>query len=284
MDLAADSRVAELSSLGLLSVSGEDARAFLHAQLTHDIAHLAPDRACYAGWCSAKGRLLASFLVVPREGGFFLQLARDLVPAVAKRLAMFVLRSRVKMTDVSPEWRQYGVFGSLQGWMPGEDLQIKADGGSVAVRIAADRHLLLSRSALAANASEEEWRLAEIRAGRPLITQATQDQFVPQMVNYEVLGGIDFHKGCYPGQEVVARAQYRGQVKRRMARVRSGAPLQPGEEIYSGGESVGTVVNTAGDEALAVLQISTLEEKAALRAKSGAALEPLPLPYQIPFN
>src|SRR5688572_10383833 len=100
--------IAKLERYGLLRAAGEDARAFLHAQLTNDIENLLPGQARYAGWCSAKGRLLATFLVVPYSGGFLLQLSRDLVPTVAKRLSMFVLRSKLKITDVSAEWDQFG--------------------------------------------------------------------------------------------------------------------------------------------------------------------------------
>ena len=139
-------------------------------------------------------------------------------------------------------------------------------------------------SALRAERSAEDWALAEIRAGRPLIGQATQDQFVPQMVNLELSGGVDFQKGCYPGQEIVARAQYRGAVKRRMYRLRGA--LQPGQDLYSddapgqAGGAVGTVVNAAGGEALAVLQTSAVEGKSPIRAQpQAAALEILPLPY-----
>src|SRR5688500_12586855 len=101
---------ARLNRYGLLSVSGADARDFLHAQLTNDIQSLPPERAALAGWCSAKGRLLATFLVIPAAHGFLLQLARDLAPAVAKRLSMFVLRSKVKIADESDAWAQFGVW------------------------------------------------------------------------------------------------------------------------------------------------------------------------------
>src|SRR5687767_9163448 len=289
---------AELTQYGLLETSGEDARAFLHAQLTNDIEGLGPDRARYAGWCSAKGRLLASFLVVPHENGFLLQLARDLTPAVAKRLSMFVLRAKVKIADASASWVQFGAWGAgaeagLAGLgiqLPGEALQIARGANVIAVRASAQHFLLIApqaeRSRLATLpglADESGWMLEEIRAGRPLITQATQDQFVPQMVNYERFGAVDFQKGCYPGQEIVARAQYRGQVKRRMVRVRTPVPLRPGQDLYSDdlpGQASGTVVNAASDEALAVVQTSTLEKGLALRAEShGAPLEVLPLPY-----
>ena len=274
--------IARLDQYGLLHVAGEDARTFLHAQLTNDVEHLAPGAARYAGWCSAKGRLLATLLVVPFSGGFLLQLSRDLAPAVAKRLTMFILRSKVKVTDATSQWAQYGLWGTAAG----TPLSVSESGGAFTVCIEPDRSLVLapepSSGRFSPNASAGDWALAEIRAGRALIAQATQDQFVPQMVNLELAGGVDFKKGCYPGQEIVARAQYRGAVKRRMVRLR-GAALQPGQEIYSDdapGQASGSVVNSAGDEALAVLQVSAIEAQAPIRAQpQGAALDVLPLPY-----
>jgi tRNA-modifying protein YgfZ len=289
---------AELTQYGVLEVSGDDARSFLHAQLTNDIAGLPDNRARHAGWCSAKGRLLASFLVVPHANGYLLQLARDLAPTVAKRLAIFVLRAKVKISDASAAWVQFGVWGpgaeaSLADVgieAPGEDLQIVRRGNLLVVRAFAQHYLLIAPqeerarlATLAGSGDATGWTLEEIRAGRPLVTQATQDQFIPQMVNYEHLGAVDFQKGCYPGQEVVARAQYRGQVKRRMVRVRAPVPLRAGQDLYSDdlpGQASGTVVNAAGDEALAVVQIGALEKGAAVRVEAnGAPLEVLPLPY-----
>jgi folate-binding protein YgfZ len=273
--------IAKLERYGLLRAAGEDARAFLHAQLTNDIEHLLPGQARYAGWCSAKGRLLATFLVVPYSGGFLLQLSRDLVPTVAKRLSMFVLRSKLKITDVSAEWGQFGQW-SDDGPAP---LAVQEQDGTITVGVEAGRSLVLAEGAsghLAPNRPEEDWSLAEVRAGRVLIAQQTQDQFVPQMVNLELAGGVDFRKGCYPGQEIVARAQYRGEVKRRMYRLK-GAVLKPGQELYSDnapGQPSGTVINSAGEESLAVLQTSAVEAKSAIRTQAQAApLEVLPLPY-----
>jgi len=273
--------IAKLERYGLLHAAGEDARAFLHAQLTNDIENLPPAKARYAGWCSAKGRLLATFLVMPYRGGFLLQLSRDLVPTVAKRLSMFILRSKVKLTDASGEWTQHAVWGENGG----EPLAVREQDGKITVTIERGRSLLLVPAAgaqVSANASEDDWALAEVRAGRPLIEQPTQDQFVPQMVNLELAGGVDFHKGCYPGQEIVARAQYRGAVKRRMYHLR-GAVLKPGQELYSDdapGQPSGMVVNAAGQESLAVLQTSAVEAKTPIRTQPQAApLEVLPLPY-----
>ena len=289
---------AELTQYGVLEASGDDARSFLHAQLTSDIAGLPDNRARHGGWCSAKGRLLASFLVVPHASGYLLQLARDLAPTVAKRLAMFVLRAKVKISDASAAWVQFGVWGpgaeaSLAHVgieAPGEDLQIVRRANLLVVRASAQHYLLIAPqeerarlATLAGSGDATGWTLEEIRAGRPLVTQATQDQFIPQMVNYECFGAVDFQKGCYPGQEVVARAQYRGQVKRRMVRVRTPVPLRAGQDLYSDdlpSQASGTVVNAAGDEALAVVQIGALEKGAAVRVEAnGAPLEVLPLPY-----
>ncbi|MSQ49755.1 MAG: folate-binding protein [Betaproteobacteria bacterium] len=274
--------IAKLESYGLLQVAGEDARAFLHAQLTNDLENLPPGQARYAGWCSAKGRLLATFLVVPSAAGFLLQLSRDLVPSVVQRLAMFILRSKVKISDASDRWVQYGLWGPAAGG----PLCVSQSGASTTVHIEPDRTLVFtpepSSNHTSPNASFGDWDLAEVRAGRPRIVLATQDQFVPQMVNLELAGGVDFRKGCYPGQEIVARAQYRGTVKRRMVRLR-GAALQPGQALYSDdapGHVSGTVVNAAGDEALAVLPIAVIEAQVPIRAQpQAAALEVLPLPY-----
>jgi folate-binding protein YgfZ len=269
---------AKLDQYGLLQVTGAEAGAFLHAQLTNDIEHLPAGRAQYAGWCTAQGRLLATFLVIRRQEDFLLQLSRDIAPAVAKRLGMFILRAKVKLADVSAGWHQYGVWDGQAG----EPLLVKEDGNRVTVRVDAERELLLAPELQpAAGATAEDWLLAEVRAGRPLIAQPTQDQFVPQMVNLELAGGVDFRKGCYPGQEIVARAQYRGTVKRRMYRVR-GTGLQAGAALYSDdlpGQPSGTVVNAAGGEALAVLQVASVEAGAPIRPQSGAALEILSLPY-----
>ncbi|MGD9953013.1 MAG: folate-binding protein YgfZ [Burkholderiales bacterium] len=293
-----------LPSLGVLSCTGDDARGFLHAQLTSDIAQLSACQARLAGWCSAKGRLLATMLVVPREGEFLLQLPRSLGPGVAKRLSMFILRAKVKLADASDAWRQHGVWGpgareqlAAAGLpVPHGELAIVQAKDCVVVEVAAQRYLVISSpdadarlAALSGETREETWLLEEIRAGRPQVLPATQEQFVPQMVNLERLGGVDFHKGCYPGQEVVARTQYRGVLKRRMVRARVDAPASAGEELFADeapGQASGNVVNAASapeghTELLAVVQISALEsgQPVRLRAADGPALELLALPY-----
>lgn len=298
MDTRVSHATAELKQLGMLSCTGDDAREFLHAQLTADIAGLEPDRARYAGWCSAKGRLLASFLVVPHAQGFLLQLSRDLAPTVAKRLSMFVLRAKVKLEDASADWVQHGLWGAgaeerlaaLGMHAPAADLGVAQAADTFAVRVAPQRFLLMGaqREPALGDSGGEAWALEEIRAGRPRVVQATQDLFVPQMVNLERLGAVDFKKGCYPGQEIVARTQYRGVLKRRMVRARVNAPAAPADDLYAAdlpGQASGRVVNAApapegGTELLAVVQISSLDSASPirLRAADGPQLALLPLP------
>lgn len=284
-------RIAKLDACGVLRVEGADARAFLHAQLTADIAQLPGHRARRAGWCSAKGRLLATFLVVPHADGYLLQVARDLAGPIARRLAMYVLRAKVSITDQSEAWTQHGAWGdeTARGLAarglpaPEADLGVAAVEGKVVVRLGPERFLVLGEAGLQADAPPEQWLLEDIRAGIPWISLATHDQLVPQMVNFEAIGGVDFRKGCYPGQEVVARAQYRGAVKRRMYRLRTSAPLRPGQSLFSDahpGEPAGLVVNAADGEALAVLPSAAVESGSPVRVSPGAEpLAVLPLPY-----
>jgi len=304
MDTKVSHAAAELKRLGLLSCTGDEARAFLHAQLTNDLLDLPPGQARHAGWCSAKGRLLATMLVIAHERGFLLQLSRDIAAAVAKRLAMFVLRAKAKVADESDAWVQLGIWGpgaeaqlaALALPVPAAPLAVTAGGNARVVRLGSQRFLVAAPAAdreriagAFSDAGDESWALEEIRDGRPMVVLATQDQFVPQMVNLERLGGVDFKKGCYPGQEIVARTQYRGVLKRRMVRARVGAQAAAGNDLHAAdlpGQACGTVVNAAhvpggGSELLAVVQIASLESGGVLRLGSadGPPLEILPLPY-----
>ena len=307
-----DLRAARLGRYGLLSASGDDACSFLHAQLTNDVEHMPPDRARLAGWCSAKGRLLASLIVLPQPDGFLLQLAADLAPAVAKRLSMFVLRAKVKISDLGRGYAQLGVWGAGAaarlrelGLSLGEaPLAIATSGALMAVRMGQDRALVVAPVAelvrlesdlAAASAAEDEWALLEIRAGRPLIRQATQDLFVPQMVNLQLLGGVDFQKGCYPGQEIVARMQFLGQLKRRMYRAHVDGEMapHPGDELYcassESGQGTGKVVDArpappGGFDLLAVVQVSLVDadDNIHLRDADGPLLRFQSMPYPFP--
>ncbi len=299
---------APLPQFGLLSVTGADARAFLHAQLSNDVEHLPADSTRRAGYCSAKGRLLASLLVIPNGDGFLLQLSQDLAAPIAKRLTMYVLRSKVKIATVTDEWAQLGVWGpdanpallSVGFKVPTALMGVEhSDKGSVA-RIDETRFLVLAPAETAellqkhfVPAAPELWTLADLRAGVPLVTLPTQDQFVPQMANFELVGGVDFKKGCYPGQEIVARTQYLGKLKRRMYRGEIDGPVstapQAGQDLFGAEpQAIGTIVNaapreTGGFEFLAVIQSATVEQGEAIHlgTHDGPAARIASLPYPL---
>ena len=255
---------APLTHNALLAVTGDDAAAFLQGQLTNDVLGLAAGAAQWNGWCSPKGRLLATFLLVRREGGFLLMLPAEIAPAIAKRLAMFVLRSKVVIRDATPEHALWGVAGAGALARAGAGRLIPIDGSRGVLIAPAGTELEGPRG------TTDDWDREMIHAGIPIITAATQDAFVPQMANFELVGGVSFKKGCYPGQEIVARTQYRGILKRRMAiaHLDGTARPSPGQALYSPlfpDQSAGTVVNAApatpgGFDLLVVAQIESLND------------------------
>jgi folate-binding protein YgfZ len=260
--------IADLSHNALIGVSGDDATAFLHGQFTNDVESLPVDGAQWNGWCSPKGRLLATFLLIRRGDGYLMLLPAEIAPAIMKRLQMFVLRSKVKIADATGQYARRGLMGERAGPRP---MQVEESNGSIVVGLAPARFIALMPpdKAPAANSSVDAWELAAIRSGVPIITAATQEAFVPQMANFELVGGVSFKKGCYPGQEIVARMQYRGGLKRRMAlaHVAGAERPEPGQSVYSGAfgeQSAGTIVNAApapegGFDALVVAQIESIE-------------------------
>jgi folate-binding protein YgfZ len=280
--------LADLSPNALLSVTGDDAGAFLHGQFTNDVEALPQGAAQWNGWCTAKGRLLATFLLARREDGYLLMLPAEIAPAVHKRLSMFVLRSQVKIADVSEKFVRIGFAGKSAaviaarhwGHTPDPMRSVEKDGatcfgldGERFVILASPEsapHLWDALSQNAVQAGTDAWELSLIHAGIPTVTAATQEQFVPQMANFELLGGLSFKKGCYPGQEIVARMQYRGGLKKRMARVHLDGDARPvpGQSVFSasfGDQSAGTIVNVAaspdgGFEALVVAQLESLAQ------------------------
>lgn len=261
-------RIADLSPYAVLRVTGDDAAAFLHAQFTNDVEALAVDAAQWNGWCTPKGRLLATFLLARRKDEFLIVLPAEIAATIAKRLGMFVLRSKVKIADASADYARRGLIDAVDAPAP---MRVADRNGAIVLGLGAGRALMLAppAGAPAANTDADAWELASIRAGVPTVTAATQEAFVPQMANFELLGGVSFKKGCYPGQEIVARMQYRGGLKRRMARAHiAGADRpQPGDHVYSsvfGDQSAGTIVNAApvpegGFDVLVVAQIESIE-------------------------
>ncbi|MFP4131917.1 MAG: YgfZ/GcvT domain-containing protein [Thiohalospira sp.] len=306
-----DDLTVPLTEFGIIEVTGGDAAEFLQNQLTNDVEHLPADGTRLAAWLNPKGRILVSFRVLPREGGgFLLLLPRERMEPVLKRLQMFVLRSDVTLNDVSDQGALIATAGpeagrrvaDLFGSAPGETDALARGGPGTVVRLPGpgERFLALvdaagaptAWQALAAGAtagSAAAWRLTEVRAGIPTITDATAEAFVPQMVNYHAISGVSFRKGCYPGQEVVARMQYLGKLKRRMYRARTEGEAAPaaGAEIHTPGreQPVGRVVQAAplpdgGSELLAVLEIAVVDEALALEVE-GQRLDLLELPYTV---
>jgi len=292
---------ADLSDNALLAVTGDDAAAFLHAQFTSDVQALAVGEAQWSGWCTAKGRLVATVLLLRRPDGFLLMLPAEIAAAFAKRLSMFVLRSRVKIADASAGIARIGIAGegasslvrARWGEAPAPMKAIEKD-GATCVGLGEERFVAFGPAPLAPAfppGTRDQWEWALIQAGIPIVVAATQEAFVPQMANLELVGGVSFRKGCYPGQEIVARTQYRGILKRRMAlaHVAGGERPQPGQSVYSaafGEQSAGTIVNAApapggGYDALVVAQIESLERgDLRWRSPDGPAMEvrkaPLP--------
>ena len=302
--------VADLSQLGLIAFRGEETATFLQGQLTNDVRSLHADRAQWNAYCSPKGRLLGNFLMWRQNEDYCLQLSGDILPSVQKRLSMFIMRAKVQARDASNENVRLVVAGKLalsavtaaMGNVPEAVMQSVAVESGWVVRVGADKFVLsilpehaetvwhtLCKTATPVGAPVWDW--LRLNAGVPMIVAATQEQFVPQMVNLEVIGGVSFQKGCYPGQEIVARSQYLGKLKRRMFLAHVDAEAAPGDALFSAdfdGQSTGTIVNAApapsgGFDVLAVMQVESANTHTLhLKTADGAALTLKPLPYAMP--
>lgn len=251
-----------LTDYAVIRASGEDAAEFLHNLLSNDIKNLPADGLRFAGLCTPKGRLLATFHIWHDGPDLLLALSEDIQPAILKKLSMYILRSKVKLTDADVVL--LGVAGQaaadVLGTLP-EPQHVTDVPGGQAVALGGDRYLLAldTTTAVAAwpklatkarPAGAAAWRWLEIAAGQPRVVAATQEAFVPQMVNMEIpaVAGVSFGKGCYPGQEIVARTQYLGKVKRRMYRAQLDKALTPGTDVFtpeSGDQHCGALVTVA---------------------------------------
>lgn len=308
----------DLSPQGLIKVSGEDRIDFLQNQFSNDIREITPQLSQLNTWCNPKGRMLASLRVFQAGDDYFLLLAADLLEATLKRLRMFVMRSKVTLEDVSEQWAGIGLAGddapvllAKQISNPPENTsQVVHESDLIVIRLpgntprfqihgqpSALSTLWQTLQTEARPVGYPVWNWLEIQAGIPNIVANTKEAFVPQMINYSTLGGVSFTKGCYPGQEVVARMHYLGKLKRRMylAHVETKTLPEAGEDLFPAGkseaQSCGKVVRAerapeGGIDLLAVLQIAvaeTLKEKGevCLGSENGPALDLRDDPYPV---
>jgi hypothetical protein len=296
-----------LSDLGVILAEGADAAAFLHGQVSQDMNGQTAQEARLAAYCSAKGRMLAS-LVSLRPGAeqFWLLTDKQVLPALVKRLSMFVLRAKARLSDASDALCVLGLLGQpaaalLGDAAPSADWQATAHADGFVVKLpdavgttrwywvgprAGAEQLLDALPALPA----EQWQWLDVMSGIPRIQAQTVEQFVPQMINFELIGGVNFKKGCYPGQEVVARSQYRGTTKRRAFVLHADKAVAAGQEVFSAddpNQPAGLIINAAprpgsggGFSALAELKLSAAGT--ALHAPEGIGLTLARQPYALP--
>jgi hypothetical protein len=299
--------VCRLDGFSLLRVSGEDALTFLQGQLSNDVRALDAGRAQFSSYSTAKGRVLASLLLWRNGDDYFLLLSADIAAAIGKRLSMYVLRSKVRI-EVAEPLQLTGAHGpAVEAWLaglalwPAQPLDVcgSAD-GVMTVALPSGGVILVAQadqaSRLATGAGSDfvavdfcAWSLLDIEAGIPWVSSPTQEQFVAQMLNMDIFGALSFSKGCYPGQEIIARTRYLGKVKRRMYRVQLPFKADIGAPLYSpetADQSIGMVVNVALDDsgcwrALVVVQSVAWERGVYLDVGFEQKLENLSLPYAL---
>lgn len=312
-----DNVIADLSPLGIIRVSGEEAADFLQGQFSNDIKQLDGQTAQLSSYCNPKGRILASFWLYRNEDTFYLLLPGDTLAAALKRLRMYVLMSKVSLEDASEELTCIGLAGpdsghALQrqlGTAPAQAANTLHHGGITAIRLPGDRlrYLVVGANAdmqalwqtlreTSRPVGYQAWQLLDIEAGLPSVYADNVEAFVPQMLNLHAIGGVSFKKGCYPGQEIVARMHYLGKLKRRMyrAHIDTETPPRAGEDIFvpdgESGQGAGRIVMSSpaangGYEVLAVVQVNHAEQDDVhLQSVDGPKLGFIALPYEVPLE
>ena len=300
------SGITPLSHLGVIRAVGDDAATFLQGQLTQDVTSMGLDAARLAAFCNAKGRMQASFVVFKRKSDagvddILLVCSADILVQTLKRLTMFVMRAKVKLNDASGDFTLYGLAGDARYliaarariyWskhdFDGQNAVFLYPGAGI------ERVLLCAPAGAPPPAGQalslSTWTWLEVQSGIAMITQPTFEAFVPQMLNYESVGGVNFKKGCYPGQEVVARSQFRGTLKRRAYVVHS--PVEPhvGQDVFHASDAdqpcgmvaLGAVNSASGFDAIVSMQTAAAQlGQLTLGSPTGPALTLLPLPYPL---
>ena len=292
--------------MGVIRAVGEDAVSFLQGQLTQDVAQLGLSEARLAAFCNAKGRMQASFIVLKRSPEeLLLVCSLDILPATLKRLSMFVMRAKAKLSDASADFSLYGLTGdavvsqgadSHQLWSMAKTSQNSAPASVVVLPPADNTARALWCAPVGTPPPDvptielKQWHWLSVRSGVAMITQPIFEAFVPQMLNYESVGGVNFKKGCYPGQEIVARSQFRGTLKRRAYIVHADAELSVGQAVFHSADTeqpCGLVASaapapTGGFDAIVSIQTSAaLDGHLTAVTASGPLLSLRPLPYPL---
>lgn len=291
-----------LTSLTAVRISGDDARSFLQGQTSNDLQLLTPSASQLTSCNSAQGRVQAVLTLLERSDGFVAILPAAIVETLVTRLRKYILRSKVTIESGHNQWQLLAATAAqlnMQQLPIPQDLGAHAESGDISVlrwRDALERYIVLrpvgantTITAIESPHADDEWQLAEIRAGLPQIFPETQDAFVAQMLNLDVLDGINFNKGCYTGQEIIARAHFRGAVKRRMFGFAANcASPAPGTRLLAAGTHAGEVVMAAatdnGCELLAVVHLGQREQALELEIHPGVPLLPRALPYTVPLG
>lgn len=306
--------IVDLSHLGLISAHGDDTETFLQGQLTNDVSLVNEDTSQLSGFCTPKGRLLAIMRLFRKGDSTYLQLPTELLEPVIKRLRMYVLASEVTLEDAGCNFTRIGVSGpeadvklkEVIGEIPANPDEVVNINGVIILRVPgihprfeiigdtdAIANIWDSLDVHAAPVGSGAWRLLDILAGIPAVYEQTSEAFVPQMANMHFLNGVSFKKGCYTGQEIVARMQYLGKLKRRMYRchIDTNELPQPGAALFAendtSGQGTGKIVDAQpsadeGIDALAVIQISSAENEVIhLGDTHGPILEFAELPYPV---
>ena len=309
--------LSDLSNRGIIEIHGEDAESFLQNQFTNDVHRVTETTHQLSAWCSPKGRVIANFRLFKRADNYYLTLPADLVDTVLKKLRMYIMMSKVTLESVSDSLVHFGYAGEYaekdlktilgDDLVPMEDNQTIQYGNLSILRLSGTvprfeiigeyedaKNLWKHCNVRAAPVSSNGWDYLNIVAGLPVVNKASSEAWIPQMLNLQVIDGVDFQKGCYPGQEIVARLKYLGKNKRRMYRIEINSNELPdiGQKIYAegftdseAGKILTAVINPSGKvEALAVLKIAQADKNLSLSADAKVetgSITVLELPYSV---
>lgn len=307
--------ISVLDHLTCYAISGDDAQTFLQGQLTNDINEVTPTQSQLSSYCTPKGRMLAIFRICLQQDKYLLFMRKDVAESVIKRLQMFVLRAKVEIKEHSIANIIIGLTGELTDQMldtlnlhrPTNDNEVAYADNSLCMKIPGviPRYLLIGDETFITNLEKLDkstvdvyassyWQWLDIMSGIPTVTANTQESFVPQMANMELINGVSFSKGCYPGQEIVARLHYLGNASRRMFRIEisTDKTINPGDDIYQSesdsNQAIGSVVSAIKEDAdkfagLAVLRIEAAQQnKVSIGSPAGIPATIMSLPYEVP--